>query len=121
VKSEALRLADALQVLVCACRCAKTAAHFSAAFNRRAVEVSGVAAVVQREGAGPGKYEIEEDEAEGDRRVAAVVDREEAARIVRHEIGDRHFAGQKERDRAGEQPERQKDAAGKFYERNFYI
>ena len=35
-------------------------------------------------------------------------------RHVRHEIGDRHLAGQKERDRAGEQTERQQDAAGEF-------
>lgn len=77
-------------------------------------KTSGAAAVVQREGAGAGKHQIEEDEAERDRRIAAIVDREEVARHVRHEIGDRHFAGQKEGYGPREQAERQQDAAGEF-------
>src|SRR5690242_16227689 len=33
---------------------------------------------------------------------------------MRHEIGDRHFAGEKEGDRTSEEAKRQKDAAGEF-------
>ena len=73
--------------------------------------VTAVAAGVEAEGAGAGEDEVEEDEAEEDRGVAAVQDREEALRRVRHPVGDRHLAGEQEGDRAGEEADQQQRAA----------
>src|SRR5271163_1319877 len=52
---------------------------------------------VEAQWAAAGEGEIEEDEAEQDRRVAAVDDWVEGLRRVRHEIGNRHLAGENER------------------------
>ena len=66
---------------------------------------------VQRPGAGAGSGEVEEDEAVQDRALAAVQHREEAARRVRHEVADRHLAGEQEGDRPGEQAEQDQQPA----------
>src|SRR5690606_20439759 len=47
---------------------------------------------VQRPGAWTGEEDVEEDEAEEDRRIAAVADREGALRRVGHPVGSRHLS-----------------------------
>ena len=63
---------------------------------------SGFAHGVDAPGPTAGKGNVQKYETVQDRRVAAVQDGEEALRRVGDEIGERHDAGQQERDRAGE-------------------
>src|SRR3569833_3084954 len=56
-----------------------------------------------------GKREIEEDEAIQDRAIPAVEDREEVARLVADEIGERHLARLDEGGRPREQAEQHQD------------
>src|SRR5215469_9161972 len=58
--------------------------------------------------------DVEEHEAEQDRRIAAVQKREEALARVHQEISERHFAGQNERGIAAEQTDRDEGAADHF-------
>src|SRR5260370_734104 len=69
---------------------------------------------VEAPGAAAGEGKIEEDEAVEDRGIAAIEDREEIDRRVRHEIGDRHVARQDEGNRPREQAERQQRAANEL-------
>ena len=72
---------------------------------------------VDRPGARPGRDEVQEDEAVEDRRVAAVQHREEAARRMRHPVGEGHLAREHEGHRPGEQPDHQQQPADQFQHR----
>src|SRR5215204_5770554 len=62
--------------------------------------------------AGPGRGEVEEDEAVEDRAFAPVDDWPEAFRSMLHEISDRHLAGGNEGGEAREQSKRNQRASG---------
>src|SRR4051794_30912689 len=67
--------------------------------------------MIERPRARTREGEIEEDEAEQDRRLAFVDRRPEAVWVVLHEISDRHLARRDERGDAREQPERDENPA----------
>src|SRR5205814_5231728 len=58
-----------------------------------------------------GQPKVEEGEAVDDRQLAAIEQREKAARRMRHEIRDRDIAGKNEGNRAGKQAESEQKAA----------
>src|SRR5687768_12550798 len=63
-----------------------------------------------------GRGDVEEDEAIEDRRVAAIVHREEILRCVRVPISDRHRAGGEEGGGAGEQADGDEEAADELHD-----
>src|SRR5579863_3810816 len=72
---------------------------------------------IQAERPGAGEYEIEEHEAIQDREFAVVQIRVETVRRVREKTADDHFAGHDQRNRPGEQAERQQNPAAEFDQR----
>src|SRR5690606_2555934 len=70
-----------------------------------------VARAVDREAAGAGGGHEEVDEGVEERELAAVLDRPEALRQVRDDVGGEHLDDEHQRDRAGEQAEHDQEAA----------
>src|SRR5690606_25714379 len=84
----------------------------TAAWIAEAVLRAGpVARAVDREAAGAGGGHEEVDEGVEERELAAVLDRPEALRQVRDDVGGEHLDDEHQRDRAGEQAEHDQEAA----------
>src|SRR5687768_2629914 len=77
---------------------------------------AGIEASVEAPRPWPGGGDVEEDEAIEDRRVAAIVHREEVLRRVCVPIGDRHRAGREEGGGAGEQADGDEEAANQLHD-----